>query len=80
MHIPLMFQNQNRFKQMLLNLSGHSLSISIFCFTPPPLLGWRIILTGASTQSQFISHTAVSQCELFTLLSINRILLYPSSL
>lgn len=53
---------------MQLNLCGHSLSINISCFTPAPLLRWWIIFTGKSTQSQFTSHTAVSQCEMFTLL------------
>lgn len=57
-----MFQNQNRFKQILLNLCGHSLSINIFCFSP------QIIFAGKSTQLQFISHTAVSRYEMFTLL------------
>lgn len=38
------------------------------CFTPAPLLGWWIIFTGKSRQSQFISHTAASQHEMFTLL------------
>lgn len=60
-----MFQNQKKFK---LNLCGHSLSTNIFCFSPPPLLGWRTIFTGKSPQSQFVSHTAVSQCDMFTLL------------
>lgn len=67
MCVLLMFQNQNRFKQMLLNPCGHSLNI-IFSCTPPPLLGWWITFTGKSTQLQFITHTAESQSEMFTLL------------
>lgn len=47
---------------MLLNLCGHSRSVNIFDFTPPPLLGGQVILTGKST------HATVSRCEMFTLL------------